>query len=413
MRRVFEQGAYADRAMASEAAGLDGRDRALATRIAYGTVQRTATLDHLAAGLLERPLKRIEPAILAALRIGLYQVLFLDGMPARAAVSETVELAKRSSRGGAGLLNAVLRRAAAERDALLESLSDCTPAAAAVMHSVPQWLAELWWDELGSAEARALLQAINQPAESALRVNTLRAGVQAVADELPVPFRRAGCELPEGLVLEGPFDVQSSPLWERGAVMAQSRASMLAARLLGPEPGHRVLDLCAAPGGKTTHMAALMGGRGEVLAIERHRGRAAALERTAARMGAACVRVKVADAREPLDGGAFDRVLVDPPCSGLGTLQSRPDRRWRASLEAVDELAAVQAELLAAGASALAPGGALVYSVCTISQREGGELVAGFLEEHPELRLESERRLTPHRDRTDGFFMAKLRRSPG
>ena len=167
-----------------------------------------------------------------------------------------------------------------------------------------------------------------------------------VAAALPVPSRPAP-DLPEGLVLDGPFDVQGSELWASGQVQPQSRASMLVSRILAPRPGERVLDLCAAPGGKTTHLAALMEDRGEVVAVERHPGRAAALERTRARMRASCVRVEVGDAAIPRTDGPFDRILVDPPCSGLGTLQSRPDLRWRARPEAVGELAALQARILA------------------------------------------------------------------
>src|ERR1019366_8526936 len=165
VRRVFEQGAYADRALAGEAAGLEPPDRALATQIAYGTVQRRGTLDHFAQRLLRRPLRQLEPAVLAAIWIGLFQLIYLDRVATHAAVDESVELAKRESPAGAGLVNAVLRRAAREGDALLDSLSDTSPEAAAVMHSVPHWLAELWWSELGAEQATALLRRINEPAE--------------------------------------------------------------------------------------------------------------------------------------------------------------------------------------------------------------------------------------------------------
>jgi 16S rRNA (cytosine967-C5)-methyltransferase len=425
VRRVFEQGAYADRALAGEAAGLEPRDRALATQIAYGTVQRRGTLDHFAQRLLRRPLRQLEPAVLAAIWIGLFQLIYLDRVATHAAVDESVELAKRESPAGAGLVNAVLRRAAREGDALLDSLSDTSPEAAAVMHSVPQWLAELWWSELGAEQATALLRRINEPAESAVRVNTLVSTAARVLARLPVTAHQAPSP-PEGIVLEGPFDAHGSPLWQEGAIMPQSRGSMLVARVLGPAPGHRVLDLCAAPGGKTTHLAALMEGQGELVAVERHPGRASALERTCQRMHAACARVVVQDAGKLDASSQFDRVLVDPPCSGLGTLQSRPDLRWRARPEAISELASLQARILASGAGATKPGGVLVYSVCTISRREGEGLVEDFLRtqddweaddlgsEHPGWRAPLARRhlqLLPDRDGTDGFFIARLRRS--
>jgi 16S rRNA (cytosine967-C5)-methyltransferase len=417
IRRVFEQGAYADRALASEAAELDPRDRALAMALSYGTVQRRATLDHVAARLVDRRLERLEAPVLAALRLGLFELLFLGGATDYAAVNESVELAKRASPHGAGLVNAVLRRAAREGAGLLEGLSDETPAEAALLHSVPGWLAAKWWDELGGDEARRLMRVVNQPAESALRVNALAATTEAIAAALPVASHRAAdlpggpvADLPEALVLDGPFDVQGSELWRSGAVQPQSRASMLVSRILDPRPGERVLDLCAAPGGKTTHMAALMRDEGAIVAVERHAGRAAALERTALRLRATSVRVEVADAGEARADGPFDRVLVDPPCSGLGTLQSRPDLRWRVGPEAIGELAALQARILAAGAHVLSPGGALVYSVCTISRQEGPEVLERFVGEHPDFGAESVLQLLPHRDGTDGFFIARLRR---
>ena len=186
---------------------------------------------------------------------------------------------------------------------------------------------------------------------------------------------------------------------------------MLVSRILGPRPEERVLDLCAAPGGKTTHLAALMGNAGEVVAVELHPGKAAALERTVARMRTSCVRVEVGDAAVPRTDGPFDRILVDPPCSGLGTLQSRPDLRWRRHPESIAELAALQARILVAGAQALAPGGALVYSVCTVSRAESEDVVDAFLREHGDFMVERRIQLVPHRDGTDGFYIARLGRA--
>jgi 16S rRNA (cytosine967-C5)-methyltransferase len=227
-------------------------------------------------------------------------------------------------------------------------------------------------------------------------------------------------------VLEAPFDAFGSPLWEEGLFMPQSRAAMAVSRLLGPRPGERVLDLCAAPGGKTTHIAALMEGRGAVVAVERHPGRAEALARTAARMGAACVEVRTADAAGLQERSAYDRVLVDPPCSDLGTLAARPDARWRKHAGQPAELARVQGEILRAGADALRPGGTLVYSTCTVSPAENEAVVQAFLAERADFAADDLRSevpvwqhpgvpmflLTlPHRDGTDGFFVARLRRA--
>jgi 16S rRNA (cytosine967-C5)-methyltransferase len=431
VRRVFEQGAWADRVLAARAGTLAPRDRALATALAYGTVQRRATLDHVAARLVDRPLERLEPAVLAGLRLGLFQLLYLGGVADHAAVNETVGLVKTASRGGAGLVNAVLRRAAREGAGLVAGLGDETPEAAALAHSVPEWLAQLWWAELGAQRTRALLAAVNRPAESALRVNALRATPEQVLAALPVAARPAP-GLPEGLVLEGPFDAHGSGLWADGALMPQSRGSMLVARALDPPAGATVLDLCAAPGAKTTHLAAL--GAGRVVAVERHAGRARALAATCARMGAEAIDVVVADAAAAAAPGApaalrppggFDAVLVDPPCSGLGTVQSRPDLRWHADPAQIARLAELQGQILAAGAALARPGAALVYSVCTITAAEGPRVIERFLAAQPGWRAEAlaERhpdyaeaatgpylQLLPDREGTDGFFIARLSR---
>ncbi len=379
-------------------------------RLTYGPVQRCATLDAVAVALTGRPVRRLQPAVRAALRLGLFQLLFMDGIAEHAAVNDTVELVKPAGSGAAGLVNAVLRRAAREGRTILAGLSDSTPAAAAVLHSVPTWLAEQLWRELGSDEARALLKACNDPAESALRVNTLVSSVTEVAEALPVPTRPAA-GIPEGLVLDGPFDIRGSDLWRRGAVMGQSRGSMTVAPMLAPRARERVLDLCAAPGAKLTHLAALMGDHGEVVAVERHAGRARALAETCERMRASSVRVELGDAAELRPGRPFQRVLLDPPCSGLGTLQSRPDIRWRASPAQIERLAVLQRTMLESAAGATAAGGVLVYSVCTITRAETMSVTEAFLDSHPEFALDQTVQLLPHRDSTDGFYIARMCRT--
>ena len=438
LRRVFEDGAYADKALQAQAQGLDARDRALAMRLAYGAVQRRGTLDHLIGLLAQRSPRRLDAPLLAALRLGCYELLYLRGAPDHAVVADAVELAKSGARGGHGLVNAVLRRATREGADLLDGLREDTPEQAAVKHSHPEWIARLWWDELGADQARALMAYDNEPGEVALRANTLVTDALTLAGELAAGGEAVGGaasvrthpdpDIPEALVLEDPFDMHASRAWREGAFIAQSRAAMLVARVLAPEPGERVLDLCAAPGGKSTHLAALMGGTGEVVAVERDRRRAGALLRTAQRLHARNVRVELADGAQPRpEGASFDRVLVDPPCSGLGTLQARADLRWRMQPARLGELERTQGMILAAGADAVRPGGVLVYSTCTISPTENERRIVTFLDANPGFSLDDlgaelpalrhpspdapETVLTlPHRDRTAGFFIARLRR---
>lgn len=421
VRRVFEQGAWADRALHGEARrlDLDARDRALAMRLAYGTVQRAAALDHAIATFAGRPADTLDPRVLAALRLGVFQLAYLDRIPAHAAVTESVELAKRDTPKAAGLVNAVLRRAARDAKPLLERLPDATPEQAALRHSHPEWIAQLWWDALGAENARALMAADNEPAEAVLRANTLRTTAQALAARLPATPLDA-----EALLLDAPFDAFAAPEWEQGLFMPQSRAAMAVAHIVQPRPGERVLDLCAAPGGKTTHLAALMRDEGLVTAVERHPGRAEALRRTAARMGATIVEVRTEDARTPQEH-AYDRVLVDPPCSDLGTLASRPDARWRKAGRP-QELAHLQRRILEAGADAVRPGGTLVYSTCTISPAENEHVIQAFLAERPDFTADDlsavhpvwkhptmprTLQTLPHRDRTEGFFVARFTRA--
>jgi 16S rRNA (cytosine967-C5)-methyltransferase len=386
--RVFEEDAYADRVLRTAAAELEARDRALAQRLAYGTIQRVRTLDHAIEELGRRPVRKLDPPVRAALRLGAYELGFLETAQ-HAAVNEAVELVR-----GAGLeravafTNAVMRRLSEGIPGLLDSLPE-----GALKHSYPDWVEAVWTRDLGREGALGLMRVQNEPPERVIRV--VRGEIEGEPTDLPAAYRVE--RIDETAV-------------EEGRIWPQSRGSQLAGLAVGSIEGERVLDLCAAPGGKATMLA------GDVTAVEKHPGRARELEENAARLGATNVSVVCADALElPSDLRGYDRALVDAPCSGLGVLAARPDLRWRAK-----PLPELQLALLRAAADRVRPGGTIVYSVCTINADENEAVIdaSGLAPEpldaawpqfaHPK---RPEFLLTrPDRDRTSGFFIARLRR---
>lgn len=421
LRRVSE-GAYADRALAGEArrAGLAGRERAQAMRLAYGAVQRRRTLDWLVDGALDRP-AAVETELRDVLRLGAYELVFSDGVPHRAAIDQAVRQARALRGAGArasaraGLTNAVLRRVAREGAERLAALEGERPEDLALRHSLPDWLAARLVASLGP-DAAGVMQAANEPAESAVRWNPLRGPRIGLEAELPPGWRRDP-RVPEAYVLPGPFALEDSAAHARGRAIGQSRASMIPARVLAPRPAERILDLCAAPGAKTTHLAALAHGGADITAVELHPARARALRELARRLGAR-VQVVEGDALDLPLAGPFDAALVDPPCTGSGVLAARPDARWRRREEALEGLVPLQTGLLARALSLVRPGGRVVYSTCSLLAEENEEVVravGGRLEDlstafpglaHPH--LPGALLTLPHRDRTDGFFVARL-----
>jgi 16S rRNA (cytosine967-C5)-methyltransferase len=388
VRRVFEEDAYADRALAGAVAGLDARDRALAQRLAYGTVQRVRTLDHAIDALGRRPVRKLDPPVRAALRLGAYQLAFLESVPPHAAANESVELVRAARLERAvPFTNAVMRRLAEGIRPLLDSLPE-----GPLKHSYPDWIFDSWTRDLGREAALAEMRAQNEPPETVVRLVSGRPPGEPT--DIPGAYR---VERVDGRA------------FAEGRIWPQSRASQLAGLAVGSRDGERVLDLCAAPGGKATML------RGEVTAVEIHEGRARELEANMRRLGARNVRVVHADALAlPADLRDFDRALVDAPCSGLGVLARRPDLRWRAK-----PLPELQLALLRAAAERVKPGGTIVYAVCTMNADENeavvdasGLAVDSALAEvwaHYRHKRRPEFLLTlPHVHGTSGFFVARL-----
>lgn len=428
---VEQEGAYVNLALNQAYARYNppARDRAFITELVYGTVRRRNTLDWALKPYLRRP--SLDAVVLNILRLGAYQLIYLERVPASAACNESAQMTRRMGFSSAvGLVNAVLRSLSRSLPLVYPD-----PATEAILylslyHSHPQWLVTEWSELFGYRETQDLLAADNRPAPFAVRTNTLKITRAQLAARLTEAGITATPALwaPEGLYLEKAGTTDNS-LFQEGLYFIQDEAAMLVSRALAPAKGSLVIDLCGAPGGKTTHLATLMEGSGRVLSVDIHPHRLALLEQNVRRLGLTNVAGHHGDARcLPEYHGAADFVLVDAPCSGLGVLRRRPDLRWRKSPSDMAGLVQLQAELLDSAALCLKPGGVLVYSTCTIRPQENELQVANFLDRHadfhradlypllpegltsghPDGPQRGELQLLPHRHTTDGFFLARL-----
>jgi 16S rRNA (cytosine967-C5)-methyltransferase len=425
-----EQGAYLDALVGDALARseLSPRDAALFTRLAYGTVAWQLRLDWTATPLLDRPWQKLDPPVRAALRLGLYQLFGLDRIPAHAAVDATVRAVRSSgARGGAGLVNAVLRRAAREGERPLPTREEDPAARLAIEWSHPEWLVRRWLAELGEERAVRRLAADNEAAPTVLRVDPramtrdealARLRARDVAAR-PTDYARGGILLESPLAALGAIEAGWSP---------QGEASQLVVELLAPAAGERVLDACAAPGGKSAASAEALAGSGRVIAADRSLGGVRRIRaRADARPGLHAVAAD--GTRPPWREGSFDAALVDAPCSGLGTLRGHPEIRWRRQPESLASLALLQAHLLATTARHVRAGGRIVYATCTSTPEENEQVIEGFLNEHAGWRRADARlhlspagaslvtplgalETTPEVGGLDGFYAVRLEREP-
>ena len=422
-----QQGAWSDGFLKKilRTAGLDSRDAALTTRLCFGVLQNRLLLDHYLGKLSTVKLEKMEPAIRNALRLGAYQVLFLDRVPDHAAVSEAVDLARKGSKNprSAGLVNGVLRSLVRQKDSLEP------PEDPAVRYSHPRWLADLFTRRLGREEAAALMAADNGEPPTCAQVNTTKATVEAVADSL----RAEGVEvtphpwLPNCLLLSHTGSLEELAAFREGLFYIQDAAAKLAVLAADPREGMDVLDACAAPGGKSFAAAIAMEGRGKVVSCDIHPHKMDLIRAGAKRLGLDCITAQVLDGKECkeeyLDG--FDLVLADVPCSGLGIIRKKPDIRYK-DPKPLEGLPRVQKAILDNVCRYVKPGGVLLYATCTLLERENEDVVRAFLDKHKDFTLEGFRvpgdfegaregmvTCWPHRHGTDGFFFAKLRRMRG
>lgn len=427
LRRVEEQGAFASVLVASLDEELSRRDRALAQEITLGVLRWQKQLDYFIARYARRAVEKIDPPVRIALRLGIYQLRHLTRIPQRAAVNESVSLVKRARlKSAAPMVNAVLRRAASHtEDRAGEGIEDLIEKKS-VEVSHPRWILERWIKLLGESEALSLAMADNLSPPVVFRVNTLRAGetetLRALEEE-GVQIQPSEFVPRAFIVCDGPTS-SVARLAASGALYIQDEASQMVSLLVEAKQGDRILDLCAAPGSKSSHLAALTFDQAWIVACDIHPHRLSILASTCERLGAHSVDAVALDARRELPfEEKFDRVLVDAPCSGTGTLRRNPEIKWRLAPEDIDRLSQLQTVLLARAARMVARCGRLIYSTCSIEAEENEEVIRRFLANDTAFRLIEPRahtslvtdenfvRTFPHRHNSDGFFAAVMERS--
>ncbi len=429
---VEEEGAYAEPLLdvfLSTHPQMKIQDKRLVTEIVYGTLRMRGRLDWFIEHVYKGKYDNMDVSIRNIMRTALYQLLFTERIPVFAVVDEAVEITKKMSRAGSGLVNAVLRNFIRKKDQIAYPEIGKEPALhISVVHSHPLWLVRNWIDIFGVEETAELCKANNEIPPVTVRVNTLKATRENTKKEMS----QQGFEVkettfsPDGLIVStSPAPAREINLYAAGKIYFQDEASQLVARLVSPQPGENVLDVCAGVGGKTTHLAALMENRGAILALDVSRKKIDALLKNASRLNTAIVNARIGDARkEPPKAylGTFDRILVDAPCTGLGTLRRNPEIKWRVRLEDVEKCSILQKAIVEHAAACLKRGGHLIYSTCTITQEENEGVIEDFTNRHPDFicnhppdAIDSRLvdavgffRSYPHRHGTDGFYGAVL-----
>jgi 16S rRNA (cytosine967-C5)-methyltransferase len=406
-------------------------DRAFLTELTYGVTRWRERLDWGIRQFSKIPIEKIELETLNILRLGLYQILFLSRTPFSAAVNESVELAKRiRGKGGAGFVNAVLRSAIRQRDEIpYPDICEDPVLHLSVVQSHPLWLVQRWVREMGVEETLKICMFNNQISPLTLRTNTLKINrkdlLEKLKEEELSPNPTAYSE--EGIVLQHPRPTSDLPFLRKGLAIIQDEASQLVTSYLDPKPGEQLLDACAAPGGKTTHMAQKMGNQGNIYALDLTKGKLDLIEELCERLGIRIVKTIKGDASKILSfpqGMKFDRILADVPCSGFGTLRRNPDLKWRRGEVDIRRMSDLQFSILCNLSMYLKEGGVLIYSTCTIFSEENEDVVEKFLKGHPEFHLDRMDHLLqekcrpfihgryfktfPPKGDMDGFFVARL-----
>lgn len=420
-----------DRELSSDA--IQGPDRGLLTELVFGVLRRRGTLDHMIDSFASQKAAKLERIVVILLRLGLYQSFYLDRVPVSAAVNETVKLAKVFVPRASGFINAVLRRADRERDLIPWPDRAADPVAfLAARYSQPRWLVKQWLAQLGPAEAEELAAAMVEPPPLTIRVNTLKISRAAYAERLAAEgiAGRSSDFSPVGMHILAAIHPTRLPGFQDGLITVQDESSQLASLFLAPEPDQNVLDICAAPGGKTTHLAQLMENRGTLLACDLDARKLRRIEETAARLGITILETTSLDASRSLtafSGRKFSRILVDAPCTGLGVIRRNPEAKWRLTSSDASRMANLQSSILRNVADHLEIGGVLLYSTCSTAPEENEGVIDLFLSERQDYMIEDLRsvfpryamlcsdrgffRGWPHRGGMDGFCAARLKRT--
>ncbi len=404
-----EEGAFADMLLDEARQKFDPRDRAFVTEIVYGVLRNRARLDWTLNRFSAQPISQTDGWTRNVLRLAAYQMLFLDKVPVSAAVNTAAELAKEHGKKS-GFVNGLLRNLDRKRVSLPSTISEDPVENLSILYSHPAWLVRRWTARLGLKTAEIILRGNNEPAPLTVRTNTLRTTRQDLLSKL----RSEGSEAVETRWSESGIDILSSSglrslgSYQNGLFMVQDQAAQLVSLILDPHPGEKVLDACSAPGGKATHLAELMENKGSVTALDIEADRIAKINENSARLGVTIITTVRGDAARYREGGLFDKILIDAPCSGLGVLRRHPDGRWNKSEQVIRERAQLQARILGNCASLLKPGGALVYATCTTEPEENEDVIFSFLDRPEAFRIDDSRPFLPREAASlvdsQGFF---------
>ena len=413
--KMEQEGAYFNIVLKETLNRVSDTDRRFATELMYGVIKRRLTLDYIIMRFSKIKMKKMTPWVRNILRMGIYQIYFMDKIPHSAACNESVKQAKKHAHTSAvRFVNGVLRNAARGIDTIEYPSKENTVEYLSIFYSYPQWMVEKLLSQYGKDECEKILKACNAPSSPTLRVNRLKNNREELAERLQTEGIQTKNDelLPDCLHIEGRLNINRSSAYQDGRYSLQGIGSMQAVLSLDPKPSEIVMDICAAPGGKSCYIAERMQNQGEVFAFDLHPHKIPLIEQSAARLGIDIITAQTQDGTHlmPQYKERADRVLADVPCSGLGVIASKPDIKWTHQESDIAALAEIQSQILDNACEYVKPGGILLYSTCTILKEENEEQVSRFLARHTEFKKCEEKLLLPHKDAGTGFYICNMRK---